>query len=103
MTILYNLSLEAALQATLSFLLWIKFIYFFRVFQSIGFLIRIIIEVVVGMKNFLLTIMAFGDAMRSISFYESEEDQFIPDFIHLFTYVYRILLGDFCNNDFASN
>ncbi len=94
------------MQATMSLLLWIKFLYFFRVFQSTGYLIRIIIEVVVDMRHFLLimllTIVAFGDAMRSISTSELEKDQFISDYIHLFTYVYRMVLGDFSSDDFGS-
>jgi hypothetical protein len=57
-------------------MLWIKFLYFFRIFQSTGYLIRIIISVLVDMRHFLfimlLTIIAFGDAMRSISTSEEE-------------------------------
>jgi len=71
-----NQGLEASFQATMSLMLWIKFLYFFRIFQSTGYLIRIIIEVVIDMRHFLLivllTIIAFGDAMRSISTSEEE-------------------------------
>jgi hypothetical protein len=60
----------------MSLMLWIKFLYFFRIFQSTGYLIRIIISVLVDMRHFLfimlLTIIAFGDAMRSISTSEEE-------------------------------
>jgi len=99
------MDLEASLQASMSLLIWIKFLYFFRIFQSTGYLIRIIIEVVVDMRHFLLilllTIVAFGDAMRSISTSELEEDQFIPNSFHAFTYVYRMILGDFSSDDFG--
>jgi len=75
---LQNQAVEASMQATMSLLLWIKLLYFFRIFQSTGYLIRIIIEVVVDMRHFLfimfLTMIAFGDAMRSISTSENEED-----------------------------
>lgn len=62
----------------MSLLLWMKLFYFFRIFQSTGYLIRIIIEVVIDMRHFLLilflTIMAFGDAMRNISYTEEEQN-----------------------------
>jgi hypothetical protein len=48
-----------------------------------------------------LTIIAFGDAMRSISTSELEEDQFIQSYPHAFTYVYRMVLGDFSSDDFG--
>lgn len=55
----------------MSLILWLKFLYFLRIFAATGYLIRIIIAVVVDMRNFLLilllTFVAFGDAMRSIS------------------------------------
>jgi hypothetical protein len=73
-----TMPLEASLQATMSLMLWLKFLYFLRIFDSTGYLIRIITEVVVDMRHFLLimllTIIAFGDAMRSISTSELEEN-----------------------------
>jgi hypothetical protein len=42
-----------------------------RIFDSTGYLIRIIIQVIIDMRHFLLvlllTFVAFGDAIRSIS------------------------------------
>lgn len=49
----------------------------------------------------LLTIIAFGDAMRSISTSEEEANQFIPNYFHAFTYTYRMILGDFSSDDFG--
>jgi hypothetical protein len=47
--------------------MWLKFLYFLRIFQKTGYLIRIIVEVVIDMRHFLLilllTIIAIGDAM----------------------------------------
>ena len=69
--------LEASMQATMSLALWIKLLYFFRIFESTSFLVRIIVRVVIDMRHFLLimflTMIAFGDAMRSISTSEAEE------------------------------
>lgn len=71
-----NGTLEATMQATMSLFLWLKLLYFLRIFQSTGYLIRIIIEVVYDMRHFMfvlmLTFVAFGDAMLSIS--SSNED-----------------------------
>ena len=64
-------TLEGCMQATMSLILWLKFLYFLRIFKTTGYLIRIIVEVIIDMRNFLLimllTIIAFADAFRSIS------------------------------------
>eukprot|EP00347_Sterkiella_histriomuscorum_P017370 403349643 len=105
-------TLEACLQATMSLILWLKFLYFLRIFQSTGYLIRIIIEVCVDMRHFLLilvlTFVAFGDAMRSIS--TSNEDvpdesgntsQFVGSYVESVTFTYRMVLGDFDTSNFG--
>lgn len=105
-------TLEGSLQATMSLILWLKFLYFLRIFKSTGYLIRIIIEVCVDMRHFLLimflTMVAFGDAMRSIS--TSNEDipdesnnssQFVGSYIDSITYTYRMVLGDFDTSNFG--
>lgn len=105
-------TLEASLQATMSLILWLKFLYFLRIFKSTGYLIRIIIEVCVDMRHFLLimflTMVAFGDAMRSIS--TSNEDvldesgnssQFVGSYVDSITYTYRMVLGDFDTGNFG--
>ena len=65
------LNLEATLQATINLLLWLKFLYFLRIYQGTGYLIKTIIAVVMDMRYFLfilfLTMMAFGDSFRAIS------------------------------------
>ena len=93
--------------------MWLKFLYFLRIFQSTGYLIRIIIEVCVDMRHFLLvlllTFVAFGDAMRSIS--TSNEDvpdesgnssQFVGSYVDSITYTYRMVLGDFDTSNFGN-
>jgi hypothetical protein len=51
------------------------------------------------MRHFLLilflTIMAFGDAMRSIATSNPKETQFIGDYHESLLFVYRMILGDF--------
>lgn len=62
-----NRALQGILQATISLFLWLKFLYFLRIFKQTGYLIKIIIEVVKEMRFFLLilllTIVAFGDPL----------------------------------------
>ena len=65
------LNLETTMQATINLLIWLKFLYFLRIFQGTGYLIKTIIAVVLDMRYFLLilllTIIAFGDSFRAIS------------------------------------
>ena len=83
----------------MSLLLWLKFLYFLRIFKSTGYLIKIIITVCVEMRDFLLilllTIMAFGDSMRAISTSNLPHHMFIGSWLESFTYVYRMILGNF--------
>jgi hypothetical protein len=94
-----NQTLEASLQATMSLTLWLKFLYFLRIFESFGYLIKIIISVCAEMRYFLLilllTIMAFGDSLRQISTSNLPQHEFIDAWWKCFTYVYRMILGDF--------
>ena len=50
--------------------MWIKLLYFFRINKNTGYLIRMIVKVIFGMKTFLMvlliTIVAFGDAFVSL-------------------------------------
>ena len=60
-------NIEAILEATMSLMIWLKLLYFLRIYKAYGYLIRIIIEVIIDMRHFLLvlglTICAVGDAM----------------------------------------
>lgn len=51
--------------------MWIKLLYFLRIFRSTGYLIRMIVEVLSDMGIFLLvlliTLTAFGDAFLRLS------------------------------------
>lgn len=79
--------------------MWLKLLYFLRIYESTGYLIRIIVSVCVDMRYFLfilfLTIMAFGDALRAISTSNLPQNQFIVYWWQSFAYVYRMILGDF--------
>jgi uncharacterized membrane protein len=94
-----NQTLESSLQATISLLMWLKLLYFLRIFEKTGYLIKIIVAVCVDMGPFLvillLTIMAFGDSMRAISTSNLPQHEFIHSWWQSFTYVYRMILGNF--------
>jgi len=58
-----------------SLLMWIKLLYFCRIYKATGYLIRIIIKVIFGMKTFLgvflITILAVSDSYISIMNYSA--------------------------------
>ena len=60
--------MEAVLQSILSLIIWLKLLYFLRIFKSTGYFIRTIVETIKDMRYFLmmllLTFTAFGDSMR---------------------------------------
>jgi len=66
---------QASIEAIITFFMWFKFLYFLRIFKNTGYLIRMIVEVIIDMKNFFLvlfiTIAAFGDAFLRISLYNT--------------------------------
>jgi len=102
-----NSDLEAILLASNSLLIWLKFLYFLRIFEKTGYLISIIIEVVKEMKYFLfilmLTIFAFGDSLAQISSTNKEGKGFIDGgFWAGSAYVYNMVLGDFSTDNFGS-
>lgn len=58
--------LVRCLYSLIAFLMWIRFIYFFRVFKRTGYYIRMIIEVIKDMRQFFLifvtSVIAFSQA-----------------------------------------
>ena len=55
---------RGVMRGVLNLLVWLKLLYFLRLFKETGYLIRIIVQVIKDMKYFLLllllTIIAFG-------------------------------------------
>lgn len=81
--------------------MWFKFLYFFRIFKSFGYLIRLIILVVYDMRHFLIvlfiTLVAFGDTFLTISNGNNEvgTQPFVSGFWDSIIYTYLIILGSF--------
>ena len=65
-------------------MLWIKFIYFLRIFSLTGHYVRILTDVVFEMKYFLFIIMivylGFGDAFLRLSEASTSDSQWILNF-----------------------
>ena len=62
---------ETVLLGTCSFIMWLKVLYFMRIFRSFSYLIRMIISVVKDMIPFLTVLLfamiAFADAFYAVS------------------------------------
>lgn len=92
---------EISLRALACFFMWIKLLYFLRIFKDFGYLIRAIVQVVADMLPFLgvlfLTMFAFGEAFYQISL--GNEESFIDAGwagpINAVVFIYNICLGDF--------
>lgn len=99
-------TIEGTLQSILSLFVWLKLLYFLRIFKPTRYYIRTITEVISKMKYFLalllLTIIAFGDSMRQISTSNPEGKDFINGtFLTSIAFIYRMVLGDFDTNNFG--
>ena len=89
--------------------MWLKFLYFFRIFDKTSYMIRAVVECVKAMRYFffilLFTIFAFGNAFLIISLGNDGEANpdsvFIGNYIDSMTFSYRMLLGDFDTGAFG--
>jgi hypothetical protein len=93
-------------------LVWLKLLYFLRIFSATSSLIRMIVQVVFDIRYFLfilfLTVCAFGDAYGVISAgnpptVDTDYGQFVDyeSYIGGILYVYRMTLGDFSTSKFG--
>jgi len=102
-----NRELYAAMFSLATLLLWFKFLYFLRIFENFGFLIRAIIQVMKDMQFFivilLLVTIAFGDSFKVMNVANTEDQGFISEqikpnfsnFLKAVFYSYLIGLGEF--------
>ena len=77
--------------------MWLKLLYFLRIFEPTGYLVMIIIEVIIDMRYFLLilllTFVAFADSIYQIN--TSNAVPFIDGgWLYGVLWVYRMGLGD---------
>ena len=71
-------AIESILKSMGSLFMWLKLIYFIRIYRTTGYLVRMIVQVIQEMKVFLLvlliTIVAVADAQISIQEYDKDLD-----------------------------
>ena len=86
------------MRAVASLLMWGKLMYFLRIFPKTGYLIRMLTEVIYGMRIFLLILLVvyfgFGEAFLRLSEMSGEEAGFIKNYPQAIIYAYRMSLGD---------
>jgi hypothetical protein len=86
-------------------ILWIKMFYFLRVFDATQRLIRMIIEIVNDMKNFLIVlligVLAFTGGLYIIQQGLGSDNLFVGEStFDAFIYTYRMAQGDFILDEF---
>lgn len=92
-------STERAINSISVFFIWLKSLYFLRMFRSSSKFISMIVAVVADMRIFLavflICLVTFSQSMLIISNnQESEEDKFIGNFFESMLFTYRLSLGD---------
>lgn len=102
------MAVERSILSIVTFFMWMKFLYFLRIFRNTGYLIRMIVEVVKDMRHFFtvlfITIAAFGDSFLTLSYGNpaDSEDRFVSGFTDSLIYTYRMILGDFDTGAFGT-
>eukprot|EP00347_Sterkiella_histriomuscorum_P006211 403353636 len=92
-----------------SLLMWLKLLYFLRLFQSTGYLVRTIIAVIYEMRIFLLILAivycGFGEAFLRLAepMEDEETGKFVTNFANAFVYIYRMSLVDNNTDSFEMN
>ena len=89
------------IHAVTCILMWLKFLYFLRLFETTSHLVRVIFNMFWEMKKFIgilfIFYMAFGEAFLRLS-EKTEvaegEDPFLGNFAEAFVYAVRLGLGD---------
>jgi hypothetical protein len=80
-----------------SWFMWIKCLYFLRIYDSTGYLIRMIVDVIYDMRIFIMVLAialaAFADSLLIISV--NSTTPFTTGFNDSMIFTYRIILGDF--------
>jgi hypothetical protein len=78
-------------------LMWLKLLYFLRIFKSTGYLVRMVTEVLWGMKTFLLILFivyfGFSEAFMRVSEASDPDSAFTGDYFYSFLYVFLTSIG----------
>mmetsp|Transcript_33927 Transcript_33927/g.24970 ORF Transcript_33927/g.24970 Transcript_33927/m.24970 type:complete len:301 (-) Transcript_33927:33-935(-) len=104
-----SLALERTVQTITTFFMWLKLLYFMRIFKNTGYLIRMIVVVISDMQSFLLVLLigliAFGDTFLCIARGNADYggNVFTDNFVGSIIYVYNIILGGFDIGDYEDS
>jgi hypothetical protein len=86
------------LYAFSAIIMWIRFLYFFRIFRTTGYYIRILVNVIQDIRYFIfifvLTIFAFAHACY-VFLKNNSKGPVFESVTEAVAYVYKITLGDF--------
>lgn len=88
-------------------IMWIRFLYFFRIFRTTGYYIRMLVQVVMDIRHFIfvfvLVILAFAHAWFVLlkNNAPDDSDKMFGNVSLAIAYVYKIALGDFDTDIFG--
>ena len=85
-------------EAVCGILMWLKLLYFLRIFKTTGYLVRMVTDVLWGMKTFLLILFivyfGFSEAFLRVSEASEEDSQFSGvNYFYAFVYVFLTSIG----------
>lgn len=93
-----------SIEAIASILMWLKLLYFLRIFKSTGYLVRMVTDVFWGVRTFtlILVIMYFGfaEAFMRVSEASDPSAQFTGNYFFAFCYVFMTSIGSTSTNTF---
>ena len=80
-------------------MMWLNTFFFLKIWDTPGYLARMIMEVIADMRIFFVVYcffhMAFAHAFYFLSYASKKEHQFITDYWNAFRYSYLTALGEF--------
>jgi hypothetical protein len=80
-----------------SFLIWIKFLYFLRIYRLTSYFIRMLSTVIWEIRTFLLVLLivylGFGEAFLRLS-QNSPDAPYVPNYAYSLVYAFRLSIGD---------
>ena len=97
---------ERAINSVSVFFIWLKSLYFLRMFRSSSKFISMIVAVIADMKIFLavfiISLITFSQSMYIISNNQPADQKFINNIFESMLFTYRISLGDWDVTGFGS-
>ena len=79
--------------------MWLNSVFFLRIWDTPGYLVRMITEVITDMKLFFIVYvffhLAFAQAFFFLAHASKKQHRFVDNYWHAFRYSYLTALGDF--------